>query len=99
MRRSGGSSTAFSRASAPSVAVLTTAIEPSACFSMPSTIGLSSTSRTLTLAAISTQFAGAGVVAALATGFALQDHFADLDSLIEGLAHVVNRQGGDAGGD
>src|SRR5262249_54310437 len=43
-------------------------------------------------------FSTSCVVAAFASGLALQDNLANLDTLVEGLAHVVNGQGGDTRG-
>src|SRR6266404_4454630 len=103
MTMSGPSSTAFSRASAASPAVEISASGVRACLSMPSTMGLSSTSSTLTLLGIEDLLALAlvlaVVVAALATRLPLQHQFADFDTLIERLAHVIDSQGCNAGGD
>src|ERR1700691_4844830 len=100
---SGRLSTAFSNASAASVATATSASGESACCNIPSTIGLSSTSRILTLLAITLNqgqlllLRASSVVAALAAGFFLQNYFPDFDALVERLAHVVHSQSGHAG--
>src|SRR6266705_2214684 len=100
---SGFSSTAFSSASAASPAVEISASGVRACLSMPSTMGLSSTSRTFTLLGIENLLALAlvlaAVVAALAARFPLQHQLADFDTLIERLAHVIHSQGCNAGRD
>src|SRR6266446_811553 len=103
MTMSGASSTAFSRASAASPAVEISASGVRACLSMPSTMGLSSTSSTLTLLGIKDLLALslvlAAVVAALAARLSNQHQLADFDTLIERLAHVIDSQGCNTGGD
>src|SRR2546422_6427377 len=105
MTMSGPSSTAFSRASAASPAVEISASGVRACLSMPSTMGLSSTSSTLTLLgikdllALSLALVLAAVVAALAARLSNQHQLADFDTLIERLAHVIDSQGCNTGGD
>src|SRR5882724_3377831 len=103
MTMSGPSSTAFSRASAASPAVEISASGVRACLSMPSTMGLSSTSRTFTLLGIENLLALAlvlaAVVAALAARLPLQHQLPDLNALVKRLAHVIDSQGCDAGGD
>src|SRR5882672_4239581 len=100
---SGASSTAFRRASAASPAVEISARGVRACLSMPSTIGLSSTSRTFTLLGIENLLALArplaSVVATLAARLSLQHQLADFDALIERFAHVIDSQDCDPGGD
>src|SRR5882724_7548343 len=108
--RSGRSSMAFSMASAPSLAVWTVANGARPCRNISSTIGLSSTNKSLTFAgmdecfgdgksAISTLLLFSLVIAGFPARLALQHDFPDLNSLVEGFAHVVDGQGGDAGGD
>src|SRR3977135_1571780 len=96
---SGASSTAFSKASAASPAVETSASGERACLSIPSTMGLSSTSRSFTLLGIVLFEFAAAVVAAFAAGFLLQPKVANLDALVEGLAHVVDGQRRNSGRD
>src|SRR5580765_2520645 len=102
MTISGPSSTAFNSASAASPAVEISARGVRACLSIPSTMGLSSTSRTFTLLGIEELLALVlvlAVVAALAARLSLQHQLPDFDALVERLAHVINSQGCDAGGD
>src|SRR6185369_6638677 len=108
MRRSGGDSTILSRPSAESDAVSRLANFSRAWLSMPRIMGLSSIRRTLTVPAMAllrlsfrlcSASSGAAVIAALATGFALQYDVANFDSLIQRFAHVVNGKRGDTGGD
>src|SRR6267378_3798509 len=98
---SGASSTAFSNASGASPAVEISASGESACFSIPSNIGLSSTSRTLTLLGIENYLplllTLAAVVAALPARFSFQPQIADLDPLIQSLAHVIDSHRGNPG--
>src|SRR5437868_4389032 len=97
--RSGGSSTAFSNASAASDAVATWAKVERDCFSIPSTMGLSSTRSTFTLLDMAWLRlpARAGIVTAFTAGLAFQHDLADFDALVESLTHVVHGQGSDAG--
>src|SRR5262249_24878138 len=109
MIRSGCSSMALSKASAPSPRVCTDAKCASACRRSSSTMGLSSTSRTLMLLGmrklLSGLFtAGAGgtspyVGSALAARFALQNKVADGYALIQRLAHVIDRESSHTGSD
>src|SRR6516225_857001 len=107
MIRSGCSSMALSNASAPSESVCTVAKWASACRNNSSTMGLSSTSRTLMLLGMMLLFPGFHlpggmlplVLAALAAGLPFQHDLANGDALVQGLAHVVNGERGDAGGD
>src|SRR5580693_500468 len=100
---SGRLSTAFSNASAASVPTATSASGESACCNIPSTIGLSSTSRILTLLAIAMNqgqllsLRAPPEVATLAARFFLQNDFPDFDAFVERLAHVVHSQSGHAG--
>src|SRR3954464_11078063 len=98
MMRSGISSTVLSMASPPSLAVWTLANGARPCRNISSTIGLSSTKRTLTFAGISLNFL-AGVVAGFSARFPVQNDLSNLNALVEGFAHVVDGEGGDAGGD
>src|ERR1700730_16483514 len=98
---SGGLSTALSSASGASVAVVMCASWPRACFSIPRIMGLSSTSSTVALCGILgflRSGSGAPVIAALAAGLRSQDYLANLNALVEGFAHVVDGEGGNAGG-
>src|SRR6516225_3241284 len=105
MSRSGGSSMALSKASAPSVAVSTGVVSSARSRrNISKIIGLSSTSRVFTLAAMtlllypSIQFMPvlvlAAVLATLAPRLALQDDLADFDTFIQGLAHVIDGKSG-----
>src|SRR5260370_7008091 len=104
MIRSGFSSMALSKASAPSLSVCTVQKWTRACRNSSRIMGLSSTSRTLTLLGMMrTYFLAcdrgnfASILSALAARLALQDDFANGDVFIQGLAHVVNGQRGDTG--
>src|SRR5580704_10650606 len=97
--RSGGSSTALSRASAASFAVETLPSGASAPFSIPRIMGLSSTSRTLTLFDMQLfLLANADEVAALSASLMFKRDFANFDALVERLAHIVHGERGNAHG-
>src|SRR5437868_12089644 len=89
--RSGVSSTAFSSASAESLAVVIAASGDSACCSMPRIIGLSSTRSSLTLSGMIRLFS-APVLSGLAAALAFEHDLANLDTLVRAFEHVVQRQ-------
>src|SRR5437868_13426343 len=108
--RSGWPSTALSKAAAASAAVSTGASSARRRRRISSTIGLSSTRSSLTLLDMEWLFLLSGVslpprhwtggtrppvFTALTAGLPLQNDFPDGDALVQGLAHVVNRQSGD----
>src|SRR5215469_15010023 len=106
--RSGFSSMALRRASPASVSVCTVEKWARACRSISRIMGLSSTSRTLMFVGmiklslgrpVQVQRTVTPILAAFAAGLALQHDLANSNALIQGFAHVVDGQRGDAGGD
>src|SRR5579863_6162897 len=86
-------------ASAASEAVVTMASGVKAPRNICRIMGLSSTSKTLTLLAMGRVMSGTGadIVATLAAGLALEHDFANFDALVQRLAHIVHSESGDAG--
>src|SRR5258707_15157004 len=85
--------------------VLTMANWPRAWRNISRTMGLSSTSRTLTLLGMRKLFLMlvfrtlARVLSAFSAGLSFQNDLANGNAFIQGLAHVVHRERGYAGGD
>src|ERR1700683_5265998 len=84
-------------ASAASFAVDTMPSGVRAPFNIPRIMGLSSTRKSLTLFDMELfLLTGADVIAALAASLTLKHDFANLDALVESLAHIVHGKRGDA---